>query len=147
MGFFTFGLATGLGLSVGDEFFYSVYEAAKQAFEEGMFVSFCTDDPDAGRYLQIDVTLFVPEVTTADGNKVIEDSNIMWMKAVPSGGESNADPVLVDQILDLMEETDGCIVIDTDGSPVLDSNRAMKIIQSAARINEFENVIFPDPSH
>lgn len=147
MGYFTFGFATGLQLAVSDASFNSVYDAAKKALDDGMYVSFCAPDGDGGKYLQIDVTVFVPGVTGAESKELAQDRTVMWMRPHPSCGEADIDPLLVDQLLEVMKETDGCIVLDGQDHPITDADAAKACLVNAVRFNAYSDVIWPNPRH
>lgn len=143
MGFLRLVNSDGLALEVPDDILGSVFAAALAAHERGDFVSLCSFDPEEGRYVQVDVSLFIPE-----HGKLVDESHVMYLGTLFTGGkEIPADHVLVDEILHLMEETDGCIVLSREDDLVLEPEAAKRLILGARRINPFEDVFFPFPDH
>ncbi|WP_368267032.1 hypothetical protein [Corynebacterium ulcerans] len=113
-----------------------------------MFVSLAATDGDNGGYLQVDVSVFVPEVRGQDGQNLIDGGNVTWVSGITTGDtEFPINDVLVEQILEVMDKTDGCIVLDSQDKPILLADRAKKLIAGARRINPYEDIIFPNPSH
>lgn len=125
----------------------SVFEAAQQGLREGMFISLCGADGESGGYLEVDAALFVPEVTAHDGTKIVDGGLQLWLKPLFVDEPVAADEVLVDQLLEVMKETDGCIVIGADNELVLSLERAQQLRVQARRVNPFEDIVFPNPSH
>lgn len=148
MGFLRLLNDEGLALGLPDDVLAVVFAAAKAGNARGDFVSLCSYDPEEGRYIQMDVCVFVPEIIGADGETVVEENHLMLLAPVYSGdGEVALDDVLVYQVLQVMEKTDGCIVLTGEDELVLDPEAAVGIIRSARRINPFENIRFPGPGH
>lgn len=148
MGILRFGPIVGFSLGIPDEYVHSVEKVVRQGADEGMFVSLAALDGDNGGYLQVDVSVFVPEIRGDEGENLIDDHNITWVRGITTGDvEFPVDDVLVEKLLEVMHETDGCIVLDAQDKPVLLANRAKHLIASARRINPYEGVIFPEPPH
>ncbi|GEM_PF-1927468 len=149
MGFLQMVTVGGLLLEVPDEILGSVFAAAKAGHDRGDFVSICAFDPDAGRYIQMDTSLFAPNVPAADARGEAEGMDVMLLKPVftDGDGERTVDPVLVDQLLEVMKETRGCIVISREDELVMDADAAQRIVLNAERINPFDDGSFPDPGH
>ncbi|WP_257160372.1 hypothetical protein [Corynebacterium cystitidis] len=148
MGFLRLHNDEGLALGLPDGVIVNVFTAAKAGHDRGDFVSLCSYEPEEGRYVQVDVCVFVPEVTDAVGETVVKESHMMLLAPVyTDGGDVSADDALVDQVLQVMEKTDGCIVLTSEDELVLDPDAAIRIIRSARRVNPFEGIIFPDPNH
>ncbi|MBE7338095.1 hypothetical protein [Corynebacterium aurimucosum] len=148
MGVLMFGPLSDVAFGVSDEVVASVAEAARQGLHKGMFVSLSGIDGDNGGYLQVDVSLFVPEVRGEKGENLVDDTHAMWIKPVTTGDvEFPVDDMLVEQLLEVMEETDGCIVFDSEDNPVLLPQRAKAMLTNARRINLYEDIIFPTPGH
>ncbi|WP_281707417.1 hypothetical protein [Corynebacterium argentoratense] len=148
MGVLRFGPFVSFALGISDEYVHSVAEAVRQGADKGMFVSLAAVDGDYGGYLQVDVSVFVPEIRGDEGENLIDDHNLTWVRGITTGDvEFPVDDVLVEKLLEVMHETDGCIVLDAQDKPVLLAGRAKDLIASARRINPYEEVVFPDPSH
>ena len=148
MGVLYVGFGTGLALDVRDSDLPSVYEASKRFLDARGVVSFCAPDAEDSGYLQIDATVYVPEVRNESGDVVLDEREVMFLKPVfTQGSEPPVDDVLVDQLLQVMEKTDGCIVFTDDLDIVLDPEVAQRLRLGAKRINPFEDIIFPNPSH
>lgn len=148
MGVLRFGKFVEFTLGVPDEYVLSLKEAVRKGTSKGMFVSFAAVDGDNGGYLQVDVSVFVPEVRGYEGQNLIDDGNVTWVSGVTTGDtEFPIDDMLVEQILEVMDETDGCIVLDSQDKPILLADRAKKLIAGARRINPYESIVFPNPSH
>lgn len=148
MGVLMFGPLSDVAFGVSDEVVASVAEAARQGLHKGMFISLAGVDGDNGGYLQVDVSLFVPEVRGEKGENLVDDAHAMWISPVTTGDvEFPVDDMLVEQLLEVMEETDGCIVFDSEDKPVLLPQRAKAMLTGARRINLYEDIIFPMPGH
>lgn len=148
MGFLQLLNRDGLLLEVPDALLGSVFAAAKAGHERGDFVSLCSFDAEEGRYIQVDTCIFVPEITNPVGETFTEESHVMFLAPVFTGKrEVPADQVVVDQLLEVMEETDGCIVLSAEDELVLSPDAAKRIVRNARRINPFEDVTFPTPGH
>lgn len=137
-----------LAFGLPDDLVGTVYEAAKAGHNRGDFVSLCTFDFERGRYVQIDVCVYVPEIKSPkNGEKLTEDMHTMFLMPVFDGDKVPADQSIVNQLLHVMEETDGCIVFTRDDKLVLDADTARAITLDAERINPFEDMRFPNPGH
>lgn len=147
MGFLSFSPFVLFRLSVKDSILGSVFKALNDGLHEGMLVSICAPDIDDGSYLEIDVANFVPGVVTKSGEHITKDSHVMFAKPHFCGAEIPADEVLVEQLLHVMDETDGCIVFDVNDELVLEPDVAKHIRLNARRVNPFEGIIFPFPGH
>lgn len=148
MGFLRLMNLDGLLLEVPDALLGSVFAAAKAGHARGDFVSLCAFDSEEGRYIQVDTCVFVPEITNPDGETFVDENHVMFLAPVFTGKrEVPADQAVVDQLLKVMKETDGCIVFSAEDELVLSPDAAKRIVRSARRINPFEDVTFPTPGH
>ena len=148
MGFLRLMNLDGLLLEVPDALLGSVFAAAKAGHARGDFVSLCAFDSEEGRYIQVDTCVFVPEITNPDGETFVDENHMMFLAPVFTGErEVPADQVVVDQLLKVMKETDGCIVLSAEDELVLSPDAAKRIVRNARRINPFEDVPFPTPGH
>ncbi|MDK7179940.1 hypothetical protein QP446_04050 [Corynebacterium riegelii] len=148
MGFLRLMNLDGLLLEVPDALLGSVFAAAKAGHARGDFVSLCAFDSEERRYIQVDTCVFVPEITNPDGETFVDENHVMFLAPVFTGKrEVPADQAVVDQLLKVMKETDGCIVLSAEDELVLSPDAAKRIVRSARRINPFEDVTFPTPGH
>lgn len=148
MGFLRLMNLDGLLLEVPDALLGSVFAAAKAGHARGDFVSLCAFDSEEGRYIQVDTCVFVPEITNPDGETFVDENHVMFLAPVFTGKrEVPADQAVVDQLLKVMKETDGCIVFSAEDELVLSPDAAKRIVRNARRINPFEDVPFPTPGH
>lgn len=147
MGFLSFSPFVPFRLTVGDHVLGSVFKALNDGLHEGMLVSICAPDSEDGGYLEIDLAQFVSGAVTNVGENITDDSHVLFAQPHFDVVEVPADESLVEQLLQVIKETDGCIVFDIHDELVLSPETAKHIRLNARRVNPFEDIIFPFPGH
>lgn len=125
-------------LALPDDTLAVVHDAVREAFEFLGFVTICAWDPESDGYLAVDASGFLPGRTAEGVPDAAEDRYALGLAAIfDSDPAPVADRVLVDELVEVIEESGGFVVLDADDELVLDLSEIREIKASARRINPF----------
>ncbi|MGV0391514.1 hypothetical protein [Corynebacterium phoceense] len=123
-------------LELPDDKLLVVKEALELSFVRRTFVTICSWYPPDSCYLAVDLGRFLPGLTSESGEQLTPDKTGLAVDFLFMGPVDGKDPdaELVEQLVELMDELDGFLILDADDNFVTDLEQARKIRSSALRL-------------